>query len=1090
MKQKFLLSITRSKCLFLLLLAIGYGTTAFSQNLTVKGTVTGADDGLGIPGVSIRVKNTATGTITDNKGAYSIAAPVGATLIFSYLGYESQEKQVGSNTTLNISLKSESNTLNDVVVIGYGTQRRASITASTSSVTAKQIENQVTTNILDAVAGQMPGVEVTATTGRPGGSPMVKIRGTGSISAENAPLYVVDGLPLHSADDINMINPNDIATFDVLKDASAAAIYGSRGGNGVVLITTKKGKAGQSKIDFSYYRGIEDVPKRIDVVDRDQSIQYYKDRTLENWLSVGGDPNVPNGQRLYAGSPANINYVQAFDNPESVPNTDWQDLIYRKAAAQSNYQLAASGGTDKLTYFISGNYFDQEGIIKSTDFKRYTARVNVESKINAFSRIGMNLSPSYSIENRRNTDLHINSPEADAAIILPALVQPATLSPYTSTGLYNSIAGNPEYIALGYAAANTPLQPLNDPKYHWTEEASRWMGTLYGEVDIFKAFTFRSTVGIDARTNWRDKYRPSTVSVAGAGYGPALTIVQPNPFIGNIYGQRIEEHRMNWTWDNTLTYQKTFAKNHDVNVLAGYSAQKYTSIGNNIVGVAGSFQNDLIESVAGSSQIITPAGGATKSQWTLLSYFARLNYSYKDKYLLQAVVRRDGSSKFGSDTKWGVFPSVSLGWRVTEEDFAKQFTFLNELKLRASYGETGNFNIDYYRGVPTLSPANYTFGNSGLTPGYAPSNLPNDVITWEVNKKMDVGVDVGILKNRLSLTFDYYRNLTTDLLYNLPIPAVSGYTSLFGNLGKIENKGIDISLTTANITNKDFKWTTSLNFGRNRNKVLQLGKRDETIVTNSEGAASTQQLMVGYPVSVFFNYKTDGVFRDQADVDAHPEQRFTMGTGEKSGPGDTKFVDVNGDGVITIADKTIIGNPNPDFLYGISNHFNYKGFDLDIQLQGVQGNDVFYLASRFHGTMAAQLSWSPLTEMAQNYWKSPEEPGNGVYPRAATLGRPAVGYTESQPDRWLRDGSYLRIRNVTLGYNLPATVSKRIGMNSVRLYTTVQNLYTFTNYIGYNPDVNVYGNTNNTNNELRQMGVDYSAYPLARTFTFGVNIGL
>ncbi|WP_448699329.1 SusC/RagA family TonB-linked outer membrane protein [Mucilaginibacter sp. AW1-3] len=1059
-------------------------STAVYPQTTIHGTVTESRDGSTLPGVSVLLKGSTKGVQTDANGLYTINAPLGSTLVFSFIGYRSQEIQVNSALT-NVSLVIETNALNEVVVIGYGTQRRASLTASTSSVTANEIKDQITTNILDAVASQVPGVEVTASTGRPGASPTVKIRGTGSISADNTPLYVVDGIPLADASDINMINPNDVASFDVLKDASAAAIYGSRGGNGVVLITTKKGKAGQGRIDFNYYTGIQDIPKMLKLLNRDESIQYYKEQTAANWASVNGNPATPNGSRLYNNSLANVNYIPAFDDPANVANTDWQSLIYQKNAPTSNYQLSGSGGSDKVTFFVSGNYLTRDGIVKATDFKRYTGRVNLDAKVNSFFKVGMNFSPSYSIENRRNTDLHINSPDLDAGVILSALVQPPTIAPKTPEGLYNSNNGVPLYTQYGYATANSPLQPIEDPKYHWTQEVSRYMGSTYGEIEFIKGLTFRSTLGIDARSNWSDKYRPSTVSVAANGT-QALTPTFPGPNIANIAASRTEGHTMNWTWDNILTYQHTFAKDHDLNLLGGYSAQKYTAISNTLAGAAGSFQNDLVPNLAGSASIV--GSGVSKNIWTLLSYLARASYAYKNKYLLQAVIRRDGSSKFGTDTKWGNFPSVSAGWRISEEDFAKRFTLLNELKLRGSYGEAGNFNIGYYPGIPSLSSANYTFGNSGVVSGYAPGNLPNNEITWEYNKKMDVGLDVSILKNRVNLTFDYYSDLTTGLLYSLPVPALSGFTSQNGNVGEIQNRGIDISLRTTNIDNAGFKWVTDLNFSRNRNKVLHLGKKDETITTNSEGSASTQQLRVDYPVSVFYGYKIDGVFKDQADVDAHSEQRFTENN-RLSGPGDTKFVDVNGDGKITADDRTVIGDPNPDFTYGITNRFSYKGIDLAIELQGVQGNDVFMLSSRFIGSYGPALSWNQLEEEVLNRWQSPSQPGNGLYPRQGTTGNAAVGYTASQPARWLRDGSYLRVRNVTLGYNVPSLLTRKAHISSVRLYATAQNLFTFTHYVGYNPDVNVYSG-GGTNNELRLMGIDYASYPLTRTFTFGINVGL
>lgn len=1040
---------------------------------TVRGRVTGKDDAP-LPGVTVSIKGQSQVTTTDAAGMYSIQAGKGQMLVFTYVGYEEQQIIIGDNPLVNISLLSKSESLNDVVVIGYGTQRKASVTAAVSSVTAKDLKNQVTKNVLEAMASQMPGVDVKTSTGRPGSNPVVRIRGTGSLNAGNEPLYVVDGMPLATSDNINLINPNDIETIDVLKDASAGAIYGSRGGNGVVLITTKKGKAGQSKIEVTAYSGVQDIPKKIDVLNRDQHIQFWKELTAANWAAVGGDPNTPNGQRIYNGSKSMVNYLESFDNPSSLPDVDWQDWIFNKNAMINNLQASAQGGTEKVRYFVSGNYFGQEGLVKATDFKRYTARMNLDASVTENVRVGMTLSPSYSKENRRWTDAHINSGDLDASAILSALVQSPTIVPKTASGLYDGqLAGNVPYTTLGYAVtAGHPLQALEDPNYKWYEEGFLWLGSAYGEIDIIKGLTLRSSYGIDSRNTGSNKYRPSTVSKAS---NPVLTPWQPNPNIANILSNSGFFRSLNYTWDNTLTFHYKYG-DHDFNVLAGYSAQKYRQESTNVSGTEGTFQNDQVQYVTGTATI---TGSAGLEEWSLLSYLGRINYDYQNKYLLSAAIRRDGSSRFAPNNKWATFPSVSLGWRLSEEGFLKNanISFLDELKLRASYGETGNFNIGNYRFFAGLSRDNYSFGG-GMSTGYAPGSFPNYDLTWETNQQKDLGIDIGLFRNRLRVTVDYYHRITNNLLYNIPIPSIAGQTSVFGNIGKVQNRGFEFMVNAFTMRKGDFQWTTTVNLSTNRNKVLQVGRKNEPVNANSEGNVVTQRVEVGKPIGVFYGYAIAGVFMNQKDLDDHPEMRFN----KNSRAGDTKFVDVNGDDSISAADRTIIGDPNPDFTYGITNHFSYKGFDLDVQLQGVQGNDVFFLSHRFLG--GENLSWNQLTEAVTERWKSEAEPGKGLYPRAGLLNSASVGFNESQAARWLRDGSYLRIRNVTLGYNVPGKWVQRAKLASVRVYGSVQNLYTFSKYIGYDPDVNTYGEN------VNQPGIDYNAYPLARTFTVGLNVGL
>jgi TonB-linked SusC/RagA family outer membrane protein len=1001
--------------------------------------------------------------------------------------YDNQEITVGSTNTITIHLIARSNSLNDVVVVGYGVRKKASLTGAVTSISSKDIQNQVTNNVLNAVSGQMSGVQVISTTGRPGASPILRIRGTGSIGASNVPLYVVDGMPLASEADLNLINPNDIETIDVLKEASAAAIYGSRGSNGVVLITTKKGKSGQSKIDFTIYHGNQDVPKRIKMNDRNQEAQWWKEGTAQIYALNGGDPSVPNGSRLVNGSKVKVNYLPGFDNPDTMANTDWQSVVLRNNAAVSNYQVSAQGGTEKVHYFVSGNYFTQDGVVKTTDYKRYVGRANLDANVNKYFRVGINISPSYSIEDRRNTDAHINSPDFDASFILGSLVQSTTIRPKDPvTGRYEGVSGgyNVPYTSVGYAGAANPLQIIESPLYKWAEERLRFNGISYAELEPVRGLVIRTEFGLNTTTGYTNKYRPSTVSAVAGG-----TIVNydnsPATFnLQNISASHAESRDINYVWNNTITWNRTFSEDHSISLLGGYAYQKAIGESSSIAGVSGTFQNDAVQYVSAAT---STTSSATKSEWNLLSYFGRANYTYRNKIIVDGSVRRDGSSRFGLNNKFAVFPAGGLAWRMTQEPFMRSLTFLDELKLRVGYGRTGNFNIGNYPSIATLAVDNYNFNNV-LAAGYAPGSAGNANLTWETTTTKDGGFDAILWKSRLSVTFDYYVRTTNGLLYSLGIPAVSGFTSVLSNIGNIQNKGVELTLNSVNVRSKDFRWTTNLNISRNRNKVLSLAVFSPSVksITSgfTEGNFSEQRYGVGMPMAYFYGYKLGGIFKDQKDVDDHPENRLSNASGVlQGGPGDSKIVDVNHDGKVTVDDKTKIGDPNPDFTYGISNHFTYKQFDLDIQLQGVKGGDIEFLTARFIGS--DNLDWAQLAEAVTNRWKSPQEPGNGIYPRVGGPGAAAqTALNETQSDRWLRDASYLRIRNVTLGYNLPTQVVRRVKLGYVRFYATAENLWTFTRYVGYNPDVDIMGES------AGMPGVDYATYPLARTFTLGVNLGL
>ncbi|WP_373012632.1 TonB-dependent receptor [Mucilaginibacter sp.] len=1043
--------------------------------VTITGKVTD-DHNQPLPGATVRVKDSPTAVATNNDGLFKITAPnEQSILVFSMIGYETQEITIGKNISLNIVLKEQNTGLNEIVVVGFGTQKKKDLTGAVSSLKKADIENQATPNILTAIAGQMPGVDVKQSDATPGGNPVIRIRGTGSLGgggASNAPLYVVDGIPLEDATGINAINSSDIESIDVLKDAASAAIYGARGGNGIILITTKKGKLGNPTIDFAYSSGLQVLPKQIEVLNRDQNIQYMKELTAANWASVGGNPATPNGSRTFSGSFAPYNYIPAFDNPDTIANTNWQNEIYHRAI-QSNYQVGVQGGSEKFKYFASGNYYKQDGIIRRTGFDRYTARVNIESTISKTVKMGLNFTPSYTKNNNLPTNGHWSgAPGGEAVTISTSLLMPPTIPARYPNGLYGMTEGYQLYYNThAYNRYLSPIQPIYEQAYRNTSATNRYLGTVYIDVTPLKNLSFRSSIGMDWRATENSFYHPSTVSSAVNG---VLIPSFPGTRASNIVANESKNTYRTISWDNTVNYRRLFDKYHDVTFVGGYSVQQFHTEGVSVAGQANTFINDLVPSPAGAS---IRNGNYSASEYALIGFFGRLSYSYKGKYLLSGSLRNDASSRFPEVSRHGWFPAISAGWRINEESFFKAINFVSDLKLRVSYGVTGNYPTNLYPYQAVLNQLNYNF-NDVQAGGLVPSGILNDKLTWETNKQVNIGFDVGVFNNRINFSLDYYKRNTTNLLYTIPIPAISGYVNTFGNVGEIENKGLELNLSSVNIKTSNFTWGTNFNIGGNQNKIVHLGTNDADIITTGDNPLVTI-LRVGQPLGMFYGYKTAGIFMNQADVLANPSMKFNA----SSGPGDTKFVDVDGNGTITPNDRTLLGNPAPKFTYGITNNFKYKDFDLSIQLQGLQGGKTFFLLERFIAT--GLTTSNQLSEYALNRWKSDAEPGDGIMPRAQIQARgPSVGLSESSLNRWLYDGTYLRVRNIALGYNIPGKYIKKLGLRSVRAVLTAQNVYTFTKYIGYSPDSNHFGE------QASVQSVDYGVYPQARVFTFGLNVGL
>ncbi|RAK02998.1 TonB-linked SusC/RagA family outer membrane protein [Larkinella arboricola] len=1027
------------------------------QERRITGRVTAEENLEGLPGVSVALKGTTRGTTTDATGNYTVAVPnEGGTLVFSFIGYVTQEVPIGSQATINVALKGSDQTLNEVVVVGYGTQQKRDVTGSIASISTKNIKDQPVPNIVEGLTGRLPGVLIQQSTGAPGNSPSIKIRGLGSISAGNGPLVVIDGQPLNSGDlanggGLNLLNPNDIDKVDILKDASATAIYGSRGANGVVVVTTKRGKSGQGRLNFDYYTGIQQVTKKMDLLNSQQFAEFSKEAFNNAYLErVTGakidDPNSarPSGQRYRypRGEVAGV----SFDDPGSLPTYDYQDMIFQNAPI-SNYQLSASGGSAKVQYMVSGNYLNQKGVIKRSGIDRYTVRTNIDAQITSYLKMGISLSPSFSVENQANTDRHW----ADNGIINAALSLPPFIPIYQpGTTVYNSQS----YYAAPYDWPGITNPVANIYEIDNQLRTMRLLGNAYAEVKLPFNVLYRGTIGADARQLRQNYYKTSAL--------PGNQLLPPTP--NSAYAENAQE--LNWVTNHTLTYQKEIAQLHRLEVLVGLESQKNDFERTRID--ANNFPNDLVRTVNAGTIIGTNSSRNLRDQWSLASYFGRVAYSFRDRYLFNASFRRDGSSRFGSNNRWGTFPSASVGWRVSEESFLKNNRFISELKLKASYGLSGNNAFtSNYPAIGLLSPDNYVLGNA-LANGLAVNTIGNDNLTWEKSRQTDIGLEVGVLNNRIFLTADYYKRITTDLLLAVQVPTLTGFSTAVKNIGKVENKGVELALNTRNLTG-EFSWTTDLNFSFNRNKVLALGPTGDPIRSGT-GVGESNITVIGEPLGSFYGYRQIGVFRDQAELDSYPHFADTR-------PGDVKYEDVNGDGKVDANDRTLIGNNQPDFIYGMTNTFTFKGFDLGIVVQGVQGSSILNLSRRFYENLEGNAN--SLTT-ALNRWRSPEQPGDGTTPRANTR---TTGNNNAISSRWVESGSYFRIRNITIGYNLPKTLIQRAKLQTIRLYGGVQNVLTVSKYLGYNPEVSGYEGP-------LTGGVDYGSYPLARTYTIGVNIGL
>lgn len=1032
--------------------------------IQVSGRITDAN-GDPLPGATALEKGTSNGAFADDDGNFTITVDDQATLIFTYLGYEDIEVPVEGRTTISVQMESSVSALDLVVVTGYGRQSKRDITGSVSTLSAAQIQSIPVTSFENAIQGQLAGVQVSETSGEPGAGPTIRVRGLGSISAGNEPLYVVDGFPISKNVDLGVqgdnfrrgdgrfrppsqnplatLSPNDIASIQVLKDASAAAIYGSRGSNGVILITTKTGKrSGKPVVSYDAFLSNQSVANKLDLMNSAEFISYATEAANNAYLDAnpGASASDPNSMR----SNAAWRIADDFANPDGT-DTDWQDEMFRSALLQS-HNLAVSGGSENIGYYLSAGYFNQEGIIEKTGFDRYSIRMNLEADLSEKLRVGLNLNPSYTSSDK----LPAGSPyfARPPGIVYSGIVHSPTVKPLNADGTPNQL-DNQSYLftsdgeTSSQSTASNPLAIIEGIEDQLNQ--FRTLSNLYAEYDLAEGLAFKSYLGVDINSYKRNFFRKNSLLYRNAANGES-------------YAQSSSSESISWLAEQTLTYDTDFDGGHSLNAVVGYTAQKEKIDVNTVI--ADNFPDDLVPTISGGQVV---QGTAVQEEWSLVSMLARVNYDFKDKILVSASIRSDRSSRFGAGNKTGVFPSISAGWRLSNDLKAD---WLSDLKLRASLGTTGNFLIPNYASIGLLGQTNYTIGGA-LVNGIAPTTISNQDLSWEKTSSYDIGLDFGFLEDRIYGSIEYFNSTTSDLLLAVQVPSALGFQNALTNIGEVVNKGIEITVTSRNTTGK-LRWTTDFNFSTVNNEVTKLGPSGDPILS-SGGAGNRHITEIGSPVGSYFGYVTDGIYQTQAEIDAGPVDQIATPR-----PGDFRWKDLNNDGIINASDRMAIGNYLPDFTYGITNTFSYANLTLSFLIQGVEGSDVLNLTRRHLGNGEANYnSYADWTER----WVSAADPGNGEIPRANRQ----TGNSNNRPSNYqVEDASYIRLRNVTFAYDFPeAKLGKTFS--ALRLYVTGTNLATSTDYIGFNPEVN------NIDGNVNVQGEDYGAYPLSRLFTFGVN---
>lgn len=1053
----------------MLLACFAFIAVSVAAQTSVTGVVLDSS-GEPVIGATVREKGSQVGgTATDLDGNFALkVASTKSTLVVSYVGMQTQEVKLDGKTKVTVKMVDGEVSLDEVVVVGYGTSRRVDITGSVSSLTADQMKESIVTNADQMLQGKVAGVQVTQNSGAPGGATSIRIRGASSINNSNEPLYVIDGVQMSGAassiggfswaggsDGQNTVNPlaaiapSDIVSIDVLKDASACAIYGAAGANGVVIVTTRRGKAGHTSVNYDGYVAWQQTAKRLDMMDLRQYATYQNQLAEDGFIT---------GQ--------NVN--QAYRDPSILgEGTDWQDEIFRTAFMQS-HQLSVSGGTEKVTFAASGGWMNQDGIIIGSDFSRFNGRFSVDAQMTPWLKLGGQLAYT-----RTNEKITLN--DGSDGIIMQAMTMQPDVPVYDFDGNFagpttvnGSSSWNP--VALALQKNNTLLR-------------QRIMGNFYVSVDFLKHFNFKAEYGYDASNNMNKAYVPRY----------HFGVIENT--INQMYQK--EDHSYFWVQKDYITYTQQFNKVHDVSVMAGFEAQE--SSWENISLQKKNMTTDNIFVMTGDGDFVQNSGAKDRS--TQASIFGRVNYGYDNRYLATFTMRADGSSKFGSQNKWGYFPSAALAWRASQESFLRDINWLSNLKLRLGYGQVGNANISTYLYGSAMQ--------SYVTPmgtGFYLKNIPNPGLKWEASEQFNAGIDFAAFNNRIELTVDVYKKQTKDLLLQMLIPTYLGgaewnyLQAPYANIGKTENTGIDISLNTRNIITKDFTWSSALTLSHNKNKVVALNDESQIMYGKLDWWSEFQtatMIKAGEPMGVFYGYQVDRLFRDEQDILDSPVQ-VDNGNGQNridkvTGiyPGDIKFKDLSGpdgkpDGVIDEYDQTIIGDPNPDLTFGFTNTFTYKDFDLSIGLTGAIGGDVLNFAR--YKTEAMNSIWDNQSVTVLGRARAALDENGAAYltnpgaelPRFSSLDG---NRNNRMSDRWIEDGSYLRIQNVAISYHVPQKILKKAHIASAKVYFNVQNLYTFTSYKGYDPEIGAFNQS-----ALRQ-NIDMGRYPTPRTYTIGLNLG-
>lgn len=1037
--------------LLLWITAIGTGfaqTPAASPNRTVTGKITDMT-GEPLPGVTVVLKGGKAQAMTSESGVYSIriGAAADAVLVFSFVGFHTKEVKLGPTATVyNASLEPSVKGLNDVVIIGYGSVKRKDLTGSVAAVKVEDMQKAPVPSFDQALAGRVAGVQVSAVDGQPGAAMQIVIRGNNSVTQSNSPLYVIDGFPVEQPDN-NVINPAEIESFEILKDASATAIYGARGANGVIIITTKKGKLGLPVVSYQTWMGTQKIPRQQEMMDPYEFVKFQLEAN----------------SALY--TPVYLKDGKTLEDYRNVKGINWQDLVLRKAFMQS-HNLALRGGTDKTKYSFSGSMLSQDGIIINSGFNRYQGRLVLDQTVTDKLKAGVNL--NYTFTKTYGTFANTTTSGNTSSLM------------YSIWG-YRPVTGD---AATDEVIIDEPFDPAVDPMNEYrinpvvsnkNEYNPRFGNTLianaYVEYKPIQHLTLRVTGGLTKSAVRREIFNNSNTRAGN-----------PKSSVEGINGSVSNEETTNLLNENTLTYARVFNKKHNLNVLGGVTLQEVSFYRYGFT--ASQVPNESL-GMSGLDEGIINTAPTVKSGSKLMSFLGRVNYGYDSKYLLTFSFRSDGSSKFADGNRWAYFPSGAVAWRLVEEPFMKGITWLSDAKIRAGYGLTGNNRVDdfaYLSALQQYPHSGYVYGNN-VTPGVIPANLGNEKLKWETTAQTDIGIDLGFFKNRIEVTADYYKKNTKDLLLFATLAPSTGYLSGYRNVGRVSNEGFEFTLNTVNVQTKKFTWSSNFNISFNRNEVLQLNEGEPSylsrITWGNFNNAYPHIARPGNPIAMFYGHLFDGIYQ-YSDFDKQPNGSYILkehipNNGSPRAnikPGDVKYRDINQDGQVDNTDLTIIGNPNPIHTGGFSNNFTYGNFDLNVFFQWSYGNDLLN-ANRIVFEYGEARSYLNMFKSYEKRW-TPDNPSNELH---RVGGQGPLVYSS----RVIEDGSYLRLKTVSLGYNVPARILKRAHIQSLRAYASAQNLVTWTNYKGLDPEVSV-------RPSALTPGFDWSAYPKARTITFGLDL--